>query len=401
VFDMPQFRYQALNAENQPVAGEILADNVAQAIGKLEAAGLTVQSIGYATGTPPRAVLPPINSDLPSLSAAEQAVLETRLLQIVERGRALAPALSAYAAEMPQSLSRQNLLDFVRVLQSGESAQAADALRRRPEWWIPLLASAAESSNHCQLLQAILREYRPSTELSERGQGSLVYPLVGATFVAAVFLFIGVFVVPVFRDLFEGFGLKLPWLTHAVLACYAIFTSGKVLVIAAAIGAFALVANRILKTVDADGIRPRFAPALRRSGTLAQFSRYVADLLNADMQSASALRLASSAVGKPSLKQAAWRVANKIEAGRDEISAADRRTVTNSVLYALRNDVPRAGQVAALREISRSHKERARSSLSWTREAVQPISILVVGILVGLTVVGLYLPLLKLIQALS
>src|SRR4029450_3855623 len=42
------FRYQALNATGQPVAGELHAESVALALAQLEADGLTVQSIGYA-----------------------------------------------------------------------------------------------------------------------------------------------------------------------------------------------------------------------------------------------------------------------------------------------------------------------------------------------------------------
>ena len=46
---MPHFRYQALNAQQQPIAGELEAESVSQAVSRLEAEGLTVQSIGYAT----------------------------------------------------------------------------------------------------------------------------------------------------------------------------------------------------------------------------------------------------------------------------------------------------------------------------------------------------------------
>src|SRR4051812_783365 len=107
---MPQFRYQALNADNQPLAGEIQADSVAQAISQLEAAGLMVQSIGFASG--PRPLVPrfqPSVANFPVLAASEQASLDSRLTQIVERGRALAPALQAFAAEIRPPRSRRRL----------------------------------------------------------------------------------------------------------------------------------------------------------------------------------------------------------------------------------------------------------------------------------------------------
>jgi type II secretory pathway component PulF len=54
-----------------------------------------------------------------------------------------------------------------------------------------------------------------------------------------------------------------------------------------------------------------------------------------------------------------------------------------------------------LREISRCHAKRGAAGPAWTQGAFEPISILVVGFLVAMTVIGLYLPLLSLIQALS
>jgi len=130
-------------------------------------------------------------------------------------------------------------------------------------------------------------------------------------------------------------------------------------------------------------------------------SRYLAELLDADFEPASSLRLASSAVNRPRLKQAAWRLASQIEAGGEVESATDRRTITASVLHTLLADLPRKARAATLREISRCHAKRGAAAPDWTQGAFEPISILVVGFLVAMTVIGLYLPLLSLIQALS
>ncbi len=45
---MPRFSYKALNAADELIAGQVEAEGVQQAIVQLEAAGLVVQSIGYA-----------------------------------------------------------------------------------------------------------------------------------------------------------------------------------------------------------------------------------------------------------------------------------------------------------------------------------------------------------------
>ena len=398
---MPQFRYHALNTDNHPVAGEILADSVAQAIIQFEADGLTVQSIGYAIGERPHSPLLPAKIDSSALTTAEQTALEARLIQIVERGRALTPALNAYAAEMSVSASRRQLLDLIRILKSGETPQAAAALRRRPDFWIPLIACATDSHDNSQLLQAILREFPQAAQFSPRGRAWLVYPFVVICFATAVFLFIGFLVVPVFRDLFAGFGLQLPGLTQLVLAFYASITSGTFITIAVFIGTVALIVNRVFVSANSSSDNRLATMPQTRSLAIAQLARHLAELQDADFTPNTSMRLASSAIQRPQLKRSACRVAEAMESPGEIATPADRRTITSSVLFALQSELPRHARSAVLREISRCHEERATAVLSWTHGAFEPISILIVGFLVAMTVIGLYLPLLSLIHSLS
>jgi len=399
---MPQFRYLALNADKQPVAGEVAADSVAHAISQIEAAGLLVQSIGYATEDRPLLpALQPVSSDFPTLTTSEQAVLNSRLTEIVSRSRALTPALSAYAAELPPSPVRRRLQAFLRMLQPGDNSQSVAVLARQPAIWIPLLNAVTPESDRGQLLKTLLREFEPLNELSWRNRAWIVYPTVVISFAIAVFLFIGILVVPVFRDLFAGFGLRLPALTQFVLAFYASLSNGTFIIVAAVIFIVVLIVSRIAETSDPNESGNGSARPANRSAAVARFFRHVADLLDADFSAPTSLRLAGSAIARPRLKQAAVRVAAALEHGGDFFGVADRRTVTSSMLHALQSDSPKPARSATLRELSRCYEDRARTVFSWTGGMIEPIAILVIGFLVAMTVIALYLPLLTLLQALT
>src|SRR5688572_26543988 len=107
---MPTFHYQGLNAAHQLVAGEIEADGVGQAIAKLEADGLTVQSIGYASPMSPfrsdTASEPPRRTSFPAADV-ESGIVHSHIKQVLARGSLLVPALRAYADEMPSSRRRR------------------------------------------------------------------------------------------------------------------------------------------------------------------------------------------------------------------------------------------------------------------------------------------------------
>src|SRR4029078_8490292 len=127
---MPQFHYQALNANQQLIAGELEAPSVAQAIAQLETDGLVVQSIGYATSPTSRIQTPVVSATPPSAAGVEETALVQHLAQVIERARPLLPALHAYAGELSGGRARRQFLSLLDSGARGEAEQAA--LRGRP-----------------------------------------------------------------------------------------------------------------------------------------------------------------------------------------------------------------------------------------------------------------------------
>src|SRR5471032_2539048 len=136
---MATFRYQALDAQQKLVNGEISAESVEQAIAQLHASGLAVQSIGFATPAP---LITHDESSAASNGIAAQAALRTHMSRVLEQGRLIAPALTAYAEEMPRGRRRRQLCTVIDVLNCGDVDEATSALAALPDYWIPLLSAA-------------------------------------------------------------------------------------------------------------------------------------------------------------------------------------------------------------------------------------------------------------------
>jgi type IV pilus assembly protein PilC len=60
-----------------------------------------------------------------------------------------------------------------------------------------------------------------------------------------------------------------------------------------------------------------------------------------------------------------------------------------------------AARIRLLREVGHCHAERARTRLSWTRGLMEPLAICAIALVVGFTVLGLFLPLIALVQGLA
>jgi type IV pilus assembly protein PilC len=399
---MPLFRYQALNANQQNVAGEIEADNVAQAVAQLETQGLTVRSIGYSapqSHSPQPSVLTPA----PTGSRNEIAALESHLLRAMERARPLIPALRAYMAEMPTGRSRRRLLATIDVIEHGDVSLAVKSFTDSPAYWIPLLSSTSSARDANGTLQKFISESRRTGRLSNQWRQIFIYPLLIILVAGAVIAFLSIVVIPVFRDVFSGFGLRVPGFTRFILDVSAVISSGRILWIAAVLIVIALgvlFGARLAPASLWPAFIDRFGP-LRRAAVAARFSRFLADLLEADVDAPNALRIASRTTGSSLLNRAAYQLAGEIETGQEVAAAKYRRTITASVVWAVQSHLPLPARSAFLRELSTNHARRASEFLSWAHGIVQPMFILVIGLLVGAVVLALFLPLISLIQGLS
>ena len=72
-----------------------------------------------------------------------------------------------------------------------------------------------------------------------------------------------------------------------------------------------------------------------------------------------------------------------------------------SLRYALRATMPTAARVRVLEATRDNFAERTERFASWTQSLAGPFAIIVTGVIVGMIVLGLYLPLVSLIQNLS
>jgi type IV pilus assembly protein PilC len=396
---MPLYRYQAQNAEQQPVAGEILAASVSQAVSELEARGLSVQAISL-----PRDVVPTPNEPGSPFASAGPTALQVHLRRVIERGREIVPALRAYSSEVNSRNRRRQLEAVIAVLEHGDPADAANRLDMLPGYWIPLLTAATSSRDPGRVLREFLRESRRVEDLQRQWWLTLAYPLLVIVITLGVLVAFSVLVIPIFREIFNGFGLKLPNFTIIVLSVAEFISSGRAILalLLVLVGVFLLrSAVRALPGGVKQWFADRVGIPLGRSTALARFTQFTAELLEADLETWQALRLAGMATESRRLRHAAWQLANHIESNGPGPTRSQRQLLSATFIHAIHDDLPAKGRVRLLRELSETHSHRAGTRLSWTRGIIEPIAVCLIGLAVGCVVLALFLPLISLIQGLS
>ncbi len=401
---MPHFQYQALNATQQLIAGKLEAPGVAQAIAQLESEGLIVQSIGYTAADAPESPAPQAAAERAAVTTLEQQAVQQHLAQVIVRARPLLPALYAYAAELPRDHYRGQLARMLEIIERGDVQQATAGLECMPGYWIALLSAASSSSEPSHVLGKFLSEAQRAEELRRQWWWTFAYPVTIFLASLALITFLAFVPIPIFREMFASFGLRLPEATRLVLNIAESIITGRIFLVLAAIAVagFALLqAIRLLPRPLRNWFGDRFGTPLGRATAFAQFSQSLADLLDAELPTSTALRIAGFAAQSPRLQRASWRLARDVDAGRPAEPAAYQSSITATVLYALRGQMPLAPRVHLIRQLGVAYAERADQWLSWTRGVIEPLAIVVIGMIVGFVVIALFLPLISLIQGLS
>jgi type II secretory pathway component PulF len=295
-------------------------------------------------------------------------------------------------------------LTVAKVLDQQDARQAAVMLKGLPTYWIPLLSAATTSSDPGRVLREFLRESQRADELRQQWWLALAYPVLLACVAAAVMTALSFLVIPIFREIFQGFGLRLPLLTQFVLNLADWITDGRLvlaILLALAIGWALLQAVRLLPPALRQWLSDRSPFVFGRWTARARFAQFAADLLEAQLDVPGAIRVAAFASGNSRLQRSASRLAGAIEAGESLPPHKLRPLLTAALAHALRAEMPAPSRIRLLSEISRGYAERAQRGLSWTRGVIEPLGICLIGAIVGCTVIALFLPLIRLIQGLA
>jgi type II secretory pathway component PulF len=401
---MPRFYYQAHSADQQLVDGEIEAESVVAAIAELEKLGLTIEAIGFVTAdtaarlaqrkTQASSPLPVL--EIVDVTPNDDAILLAQLEQTLARSQPLTPMLRAYAEELPSSQRRRKLNGICHIIERGDADAALASLPAAPEFWIPLIGSAAHSADLTEVIRNFITESHRADGSRRRWWLLLAYPAFLIGFAFAVLIAFAVLVVPTFRSIFDDFDLELPKLTMTTLEVSRWLTSLRgwlqIFAVVAVVGALLW------------ALRGKLAGwwtfFFGRSPSISRFAGFTAELHRAGLTLPDALRIA----GRTShdwLARASRSLARRLDTNQLDSLQPLASRLTATLLFAVTTPASTPTRLRLLETISECHADRARSRLSWTQGLLGPVAIFVVGFVVAFITFSLFIPLVDLINNLS
>jgi type IV pilus assembly protein PilC len=223
-----------------------------------------------------------------------------------------------------------------------------------------------------------------------------------ATIAGIVMVLLSVLVIPVFRDMFKGFGLQLPGITQFNLkvADWIAHTWPFIaLVFVAAVGA--VIYSSMHGKARPFGMSNGFFGLFGRTTAVARVSQFMADLLEAGLSPTDTLKVAGFLTSRKGLRQAVWRLADQLQLNPRAAMHLEPPRRMATIYHALRAEMPTPSRIRLLREVTQTYTENTKTRLSWSRGIIEPLTIILIGVMVGFVVFSLFYPMFRLINGLS
>jgi general secretion pathway protein F len=286
----------------------------------------------------------------------------------------------------------------------------SQAFERAGNTFPPLFVATVRASERTGDMQMALARYGEYLGQVERLRGkvtnALVYPVMLALVGAAVSAFLLLYVVPRFGRIYDDMGRDLPFLSRILMKTGELLSQNATVALAATAAA-AFLGWRLAKKpavrerlTRAAWATPRIGEAIRLYH-LAQFYRSMGMLLKGGMPIVPSLGLARDLLAqamRPGVDQARARIAEGIPAS---VALSDAGLATSVALSLLRVG-EKSGQLGDMMErVAIFHDAELARRIELATRLFEPLLMAAIGVVIGVLVVLLYLPVFELANSLQ
>lgn len=335
---------------------------------------------------------------------ADLVIFTRQLATMVDAGIAIVQSLQALGDQSPNKVMRDTVKDICTRVESGESF--SEALQKHPRAFNRLYVSMVGAGEKGGLLAEILARlatYLESTEkIRKKVKSAMMYPIGVIVVAIGITIFLLVKVIPVFEDVYNGFGAKLPAPTQMIINFSHFLRSYLIFIIPVAV-ALVWLWLRYIKTPkgrdfwDTHRIKlPIFGPIAHKI-CLARFTRTLASLVRSGVPILEVLQIVSQTVDNTVLERAIKAASADIERGEGISQALSKHPVFPSMVLRMLSAGEQTGNIDNMLErVSDFLDEEIETTLSGLMSLLEPILIVILGVIVGGMVVCMYLPIFNL-----
>jgi type IV pilus assembly protein PilC len=397
------YSYSAINAEGLELTGQLHAPDVAGAREQLRLRGLLAQYLKELPASGEEGA----RTTFKKVKPKTLQIFSRQFATMIEAGLNVVSALVILEQQTDDAYFSTVVRELRADVEGG--LLLSQAMARHPKIFDRLFISMVEAGEAAGILDQVLDrvafQIEKSTQIKRRVKGAMLYPTMVLVFATLVLTGLLMFLVPVFVKIFAQLGGQLPTLTQYVVAVSDLLRH-KYYIIFPFLGISAFALRKYKKSEPGrktwDRIKLKIPMKIGQvvlKVTMARFSRTLSTLVSAGVDILRALEITGQTAGNWVVEEALADVGTKVAEG---VPIA-QPLVDNPIFPPMVSQMVKIGEETGelekmLGKIADFYEDEVDAAIQSLTSIVEPLMMILVGMMVGVIVIAMYLPMFKMLS---
>ena len=402
---MPVYTWVALTRKGRTLKGDIEAADETIALSQLKRRRLTVKKIK----PKPKDLFENVAFMQPKVTNKDIVIFTRQFSTMIDAGLPLVQGLNILADQSENSTFKKILKEVTRDVEGG--ATLAEALSKHPKVFDNLFVNLVAAGEVGGILDTILQRLATYIEKAEKLKsqikGAMTYPIVVVGVAILVIAVILIFVIPVFQEMFEGFGKSLPVPTQIVVAMSDFLKANIHYMIGGLIVFIFLFKKyratpRGRKQIDTIALKlPIFGPLLKKVA-VARFTRTLGTMISSGVPILDALEVTAKTSGNVVLEEVIFEVRSSIAEGQTISEPLAETDIFPGMVIQMISVGEATGALdTMLEKIADFYDDEVDTAVDALTSMLEPLLMVFLGGSIGGLVIAMYLPIFQLAGAIG
>jgi type IV pilus assembly protein PilC len=401
---MASFTYNAINAQGMEMDGVIAAADLSAAREQLRVRGLLAQNLSEVSE----------GVSLANTNISFGKVVKAKSLQIfsrqfatmIEAGLNVVGALVILEQQTNDIVLAQIVESLRHDVEGG--MLLSEAMARHPKTFSRLYVSMVEAGEAAGILDIVLDrvafQIEKQEQIRRRVKGAMIYPTMVLVFATLVLIGMLMFLVPVFVKIFSQLGGQLPTLTQYVVYGSNFLRDYWFIVIPTLIGSpFAFKKWKSTESGRKNWDKFKLKVPMKIGDTvlkvtMARFSRTLSTLVAAGVDIIKALEITGQTAGNWVIEDALAGVRQRVHEGVPIATPLLENDIFPPMVAQMVKIGEETGELEKmLSKIADFYEDEVDASVSSLTSIIEPIMMIGVGLMVGVIIIAMYMPMFKML----
>jgi type IV pilus assembly protein PilC len=403
---MATYSYAAIDAQGLEASGEISAPDPNAAREQLRVRGLLANMLEErpASGEDSARTL------FKKIKPKSLQIFSRQFATMIEAGLNVVSALVILEEQTDDKYLAQVIEELRGDVEGG--LLLSQALARHPKVFSRLYVSMVEAGEAAGILDQVLDrvafQIEKDTQIKRRVKGAMIYPTMVLVFATLVLIGMLMFLVPIFVKIFSQLGGELPTLTQWVVNASDLMRDRWFIIIPGMVGSV-MGFRRWKRTDSGRKVWDRFKLKVpMKIGqvvlkvTMARFSRTLSTLVAAGVDIIKALEITGQTAGNWVIEEALDDVRVRVHEG---VPIA-QPLIENDVFPPMVAQMVKIGEETGelekmLGKIADFYEDEVDASIASLTAIIEPLMMILVGLMVGVIIIAMYMPMFKMLTLLQ